>query len=394
MDWLRWYDGTVGDAKWRIVAGLARARVADVIAIWAAILERAGKSEPRGTITGWRDDVYAVLLDIKPDKVSAIRQAMQGLTLDGDRVMNWGKRQPMTVTERVRKHRQVKRATRPRRTVANAALTQSSVSGVTPAERDETNGNGVKRREEKRGEEKRLTSPELNLRSTEEDLSLNVDRSSSPAPAREADEPQTVDGQAGDLDSSIDQIIRLANRGMIDNPVLGESANPIPVGHGSREIVRGWLQSGIPQQVAGSVVYQRASEYRPSDRRRQPTTMRYFDDAVREAGDLAAAKNGAAPHPRESDRPGVAVQPNGPSLQEHWEKLDAVRVENESQWRARRQAAYDELTEASRKKYRKRAEAGQAFTPANATPELKEMILMESIFVLMGAEQNDPMPRA
>jgi hypothetical protein len=56
---------------------------------------------------GWNDRVMGAALDLPGDVVAAIRQAMQGLVLDGDRLTGWDKRQKASdnVADRVRKHR-------------------------------------------------------------------------------------------------------------------------------------------------------------------------------------------------------------------------------------------------------------------------------------------------
>src|SRR5690606_37216812 len=59
---------------------------------------------------------------------------------------------------------------------------------------------------------------------------------------------------------------------------------------------------GIPADLAGRVVYQRAREYQPAGHRRQITTMRYFDGAVRDEYDREQAKHTSAPKTDEHDR--------------------------------------------------------------------------------------------
>lgn len=95
MDWFRWHHGSVVDPKWRLVAMRAKVRVADVVAVWAMMLEAASANrESRGVISGWHDEAAAVCLDILPEQVASIRAAMQGVTLEGMAVTGWEKRQP------------------------------------------------------------------------------------------------------------------------------------------------------------------------------------------------------------------------------------------------------------------------------------------------------------
>jgi hypothetical protein len=136
MEWLRWYAGTVTDPKWRVVAAESGQPLAVVLSVWALMLERAGGNEQaRGTIAGWSDRVGAAALDLGADAVARVREAMQGLVLDGDRVTGWEKRQPKreredSSTERVRRYRERQEA-----------------------ERHETPCNAMKRLEESREEE-------------------------------------------------------------------------------------------------------------------------------------------------------------------------------------------------------------------------------------------------
>lgn len=94
MDWFRWHHGTVSDPKWRVVAADAGAKVRDVLAVFAAMLENASQADTRGVLSGWNDRVVGAALDMTGDEVRAIREAMQGLVLDGDRLTGWERRQP------------------------------------------------------------------------------------------------------------------------------------------------------------------------------------------------------------------------------------------------------------------------------------------------------------
>lgn len=101
-------------------------------------------------------------------------------------------------------------------------------------------------------------------------------------PAREESGAQLP----GNLEQAADLVIMAANRGL--GEVLGEAFNPIPVGHGSRQDVLDWLSS-IPFDVVQGAVYEAAKRYKPNGRHRQIHTMKYFDDAVKEAHDRQLA---------------------------------------------------------------------------------------------------------
>lgn len=101
---------------------------------------------------------------------------------------------------------------------------------------------------------------------------------------------------ARDSEEDIDAIILAANRGMQDNPLIGDAYQPIPISHGSRQDVGDWLRDGIPVNVARAACYQRAKEYRPDGRRNRITTMRYFTEAVGDAHDRHRAAQSEAPN--------------------------------------------------------------------------------------------------
>lgn len=48
IDWFRWHHGSVNDPKFGLVAKKAGARVGDVIAVWALVLEQASANVERG----------------------------------------------------------------------------------------------------------------------------------------------------------------------------------------------------------------------------------------------------------------------------------------------------------------------------------------------------------
>jgi hypothetical protein len=116
MKWFRWHHGTVTDAKWRVISRRSAQPIHAVIAVFAAMLERASEADDRGSIEGWSDEDIGAALDLSREDVAAIRNAMQGKVLDGDHLTGWSKRQPLRErptddsAERVRAFRERKRA--------------------------------------------------------------------------------------------------------------------------------------------------------------------------------------------------------------------------------------------------------------------------------------------
>lgn len=108
MKWVRLYNETAMDPKWRLVAADSGQPVHAVLAVWAAMLCHASGVVPRGTLLGWSDRLIGAALDLSAAAVASIRAAMQGVTLDGDRLSAWDKRQfksDHNGAERMRDHR-------------------------------------------------------------------------------------------------------------------------------------------------------------------------------------------------------------------------------------------------------------------------------------------------
>lgn len=95
---------------------------------------------------------------------------------------------------------------------------------------------------------------------------------------KEAEPPRAE----GDVENVISEIIRCANRGMIDNPALSH-ARPILASGPCRQVVADWLEAGIPADTCKKVVYERAKAFKPTDRNRQVSSLKYFTAAVRDA---------------------------------------------------------------------------------------------------------------
>ena len=184
MDWFRWYHGAVNDPKWRLVANEADAigtrehgdtveaiRVADVLAVWATMLDRGSRADTRGEIDGWDDRVVAAGLDLHTDYVRWIRLAMSGLTLDGDKIINWDRYQPKrerddNSTARVAAHRDRKRQETPLETDGGHVTPRNATEDQAQEPQDSAVSEGVTPRnakkrprlEEIRGEKEKQTN--------------------------------------------------------------------------------------------------------------------------------------------------------------------------------------------------------------------------------------------
>jgi hypothetical protein len=126
--WVRLWEDMPSDPKWRAIARRSSQRIGDVMAVFNFMLVAAYPHG--GKLVGWSDDDVAAALDLDEADVTAIRDAMQGKVLDGDRLMGWEKRQPKREDDssaRVRRHREKKRSETPENpyvTQCNADETQ------------------------------------------------------------------------------------------------------------------------------------------------------------------------------------------------------------------------------------------------------------------------------
>jgi hypothetical protein len=93
MSWLRWWDGTCSDPKWRVIAARSAQPVGDIVAVWAWLLERARQAD--GDIGDVDVEEIAVTYGYEVDNVASILKALADKGLIGEgAIKNWRKRQP------------------------------------------------------------------------------------------------------------------------------------------------------------------------------------------------------------------------------------------------------------------------------------------------------------
>lgn len=102
IEWFRWHHGSVTDPKFQLVAKRAGARVADVLAVWAYVLERASASATRGEFGEIDCEAVDCLFGFEDGATASILDTMQtrGL-IESGRVCAWEKRQPKREREDV-----------------------------------------------------------------------------------------------------------------------------------------------------------------------------------------------------------------------------------------------------------------------------------------------------
>ena len=93
MSWLRWWDGTCNDPKWRVVSARSGQPVGNVIAVWAYLLEEARQHD--GELPSIDIETISIALGYEPQAVEAIIAGMKAKgTVDDSGIVNWRKRQP------------------------------------------------------------------------------------------------------------------------------------------------------------------------------------------------------------------------------------------------------------------------------------------------------------
>ena len=94
FSWCRLWHELPNDPKFRVVARRSGASLPEVISVFITMLTTASAARSRGTLEGWNDEDVAASLDMETERVEAIREAMQGKLIEGDRLLGWEKRQP------------------------------------------------------------------------------------------------------------------------------------------------------------------------------------------------------------------------------------------------------------------------------------------------------------
>lgn len=95
MNWVRLWNDMPTDPKWRVVAKRSGRSLPEVLAVFVHMMTNAGaNATERGVLENWCHDDIAAALDMEPEHVEAIYDAMQGKTLEGAALTGWEKRQP------------------------------------------------------------------------------------------------------------------------------------------------------------------------------------------------------------------------------------------------------------------------------------------------------------
>jgi hypothetical protein len=154
IDWFRWHHGTVTDQKFPLIAKRSGASVAEVIAVWACLLEAASMNEKcRGLLEAPDFEAMDCALGMPDGRAQAIFDAMQARDIVDQHlhVSAWNKRQPKrereddSSTDRVRAFRERQRHETP------SAATERTETPREEKSREEEKTSPSLRSGEKRG---------------------------------------------------------------------------------------------------------------------------------------------------------------------------------------------------------------------------------------------------
>lgn len=135
-DWVRLWHDMPTDPKWRTIARKSGQPLPCVIALFNLLMVNAsGNADERGTLRNWDDEDAAAALDMEPEAVSAIMQAMQGKVIEGTRLTGWEKRQPKREDDNAASR---KRAQRERERTAADDVSRNVTHGHAPETETET----------------------------------------------------------------------------------------------------------------------------------------------------------------------------------------------------------------------------------------------------------------
>ena len=161
IDWFRWHHGSVTDQKFGLIGKKARASVAEVIAVWACLLESASAAEDRGALGEVDFESMDFALGMDEGKAERIYTAMveRNLIDDAGVVTRWQQRQPKRERVDEESGNSSKRTREYRQRLKQQGLPlDGDGSTVTPSdatERQVTPSDATERQVTHRGEESR-----------------------------------------------------------------------------------------------------------------------------------------------------------------------------------------------------------------------------------------------
>lgn len=109
-DWVRLWHDMPTDPKWRTIARKSGQPLPCVIALFNLLMVNAsGNADDRGTLRNWDNEDAAAALDMEPEDVASIMEAMEGKVIAQGRLTGWEKRQPKREDDRATLRKQAQR---------------------------------------------------------------------------------------------------------------------------------------------------------------------------------------------------------------------------------------------------------------------------------------------
>lgn len=120
MDWFRSHHGAPTDPKWLAIAARAESKPGVVAAFWWSLMDHASQASPRGSVETFDVEAAAAFFGWPEEELLRVWKALEDKKLiEGGALRTWAKRQPRREreddlsTDRVNKHREVKRRATP-----------------------------------------------------------------------------------------------------------------------------------------------------------------------------------------------------------------------------------------------------------------------------------------
>ena len=278
--WFRlWHDFTI-DPKWRLIAEKSGQPLAVVIAIAVHLMSDASQNEESRGVTKSNEEVTAVTLGVTPAVTKAVTDAMQGLVIDGNKFINWDKRQPKREREEIQGSTAKTNAQRQAKFKARKRA-ENEVTKVTPS-------NARKRldTESDKDSDYKIYNQSINhtstttARETKADLTGVLIEDSVKIEVKEKGEPQPASPP------NPNQLIQQADRLIAE--IFGKDRGR-PTTHATdADTAQAWFDAGIsPQEcldAIGRVCNVRLTRDEPA-----PRALSYFDKAVYAAGAKASS---------------------------------------------------------------------------------------------------------
>ena len=279
--WFRLWSDFSTDPKWRLIAEKSGQPLAVVIAIAVHLMSDASQNEESRGVTKCHADVTAVVVGVTKCHVEAVTEAMQGVVLDGNKFINWDKRQPKREREEIQGST-AKTATERKR---DERARKRGVTNVTPSHAK----NSLDTESDTESDYK-IYNQSINhtstttARETKADLTDVLIDDLIKIDGKEKGEPQPAPPP------NANQLIQQADSLIAE--IFGENQGRATTHATDADTAQAWIEAGIsPKECLDAM--RRVCNVLLTRDEPAPRALKYFDKAVYAAG--AKASSAAAP---------------------------------------------------------------------------------------------------